>query len=142
MRRLRPVVAAAILTSARTALGACTGAATGPSFGTYDLFATAPLDAAGAVIFECSSPAEIQLSPGSSGSYASRTMQSGPAHLAYNLYANAGRTQVWGDGSGGTATRRAGPGNRQSLPIFGRIPPLQDAASGSYSDTLIVTILF
>jgi spore coat protein U-like protein len=69
-------------------------------------------------------------------------MRSGTATLQYNLFTNAGRTLVWGDGTGGTSVRTVGASRGQALPVFGRIPPLQDVASGSYSDTLVATFNF
>jgi spore coat protein U-like protein len=122
----------------------CTVSGAGPQFGTYDLNASTPLDAAGTLDFRCNEPSavSISISTGGSGTYSPRAMRSGAATLQYNLYTNAGRTQVWGDGTGGSTTRIVGAGRGQALPIFGRIPPLQDVASGTYSDTLVATFNF
>jgi spore coat protein U-like protein len=85
----------------------------------------------------------VWLSTGSSGSYAARTLRSGAFELPYNLYLDAARTQVWGDGSAGTFTDSPNPGNvTRTIPVYGRIPPLQDAAAGTYSDTIVVTFVF
>jgi len=84
-------------------------------------------------------------------------MAAGANMLQYNLYLNAARTTVFGDGSGGTQTATcvtgitafgcvgsnpSGPGRRATLPFYGRIPAGQDAAAGLYSDTVQVTIVF
>jgi spore coat protein U-like protein len=69
-------------------------------------------------------------------------MRNGVSALAYNLYTHANRNQVWGDSTAGTAVRNLGAGSRQSVAIYGRIPPLQDVADGAYSDTLMVTFNF
>jgi spore coat protein U-like protein len=142
---LRAALALGVLAFAGTAGAACTiSAATGPAFGSYDPLAPAPLDAAGSITYTCTPPRPtVQLSTGSSGTYSARTLRSGSATIRYNLYLDAARTQVWGDGSGGTWTDRALPGNRtRTLPIYGRIPPLQDAVAGSYFDTIVVTFAF
>jgi spore coat protein U-like protein len=143
--RLRALLAASLLASAFEASAAtCTVTSSGPQFGTYDLSAPTPLDAAGSLDFRCNEPSavSVSISTGGSGSYSPRAMRSGAATLQYNLYTNAGRTQVWGDGTGGTSARFVGASRGQSLPIFGRIPPLQDVASGAYADTLVATFNF
>jgi spore coat protein U-like protein len=142
MPRLRVALAACLLTAASGASAACTMSVSGPVFGTYDPFASTPLDAAGSVRFSCTSPAAILLSTGSSGSYAPRTMRSGSSTLAYNLFTDAARTSVWGDWTGGSTLRLVGAGNDQTIPIYGRVPPLQDPGPGAYGDTLIVTFYF
>jgi spore coat protein U-like protein len=142
---LRAMSAACLLSAAYEASAAsCTISATGPAFGTYDLFASAPLDAAGTLEFRCTEPSavRIHISPGGAGTYWPRAMRSGTATLQYNLFTNAGRTQVWGDGTGGTSDRTVGASRGQPVAVFGRIPPLQDVTSGTYSDTLVATFNF
>jgi spore coat protein U-like protein len=142
MTRLRSALVVMALAGASPALADCTISASGPVFGTYEPSAPLPLDAAGTIQFSCTSPALVTISTGSSGTYAVRTMRSGDSTLGYNLYTHANRNQVWGDSTGGTAVRNVGVGSRQSVPIFGRIPPSQDVAAGEYSDTLMVTFNF
>ncbi len=64
--------------------------------------------------------------------------------LNYNLYLDAARTSIWGDGTGGTAlfTVAIPSGKAVNVTIFGRIPAGQDVAAGSYSDSIVVTIQF
>ncbi|WP_223645834.1 spore coat U domain-containing protein [Corallococcus sp. EGB] len=121
----------------------------GVSFGNYTSSAVVPLDSAGSISFRCDGqliPVTIDLSQGSSGSYASRTLK-GPSNssLNYNLYTDVTRLLVWGNGLSGTA--HYGPilpllGETVTLPVYGRIPAGQSVAAGSYSDTLVVTITF
>ncbi|MBJ6761480.1 spore coat protein U domain-containing protein [Myxococcaceae bacterium JPH2] len=122
----------------------------GLSFGAYNPGSAVPLDTVGSVGYRCDllqlSVVNISLSRGSSGSYAARQMQ-GPSSntLSYNLYMDAAHLTVWGDGSSGTS--RYGPvlpilGADVSLPVYGRIPALQNVASGAYSDTVVVTMTF
>jgi spore coat protein U-like protein len=142
---LRATLAAFLIAVASSAHAACTiFLAVGPAFGTYDTLSFAPLDAVGTISYQCSPPKPtVQISTGSSGSYSARTMRSGAATLLYNLYLDAARTMVWGDGSAGTFTDSPNPGNvTRSIPVYGRIPANQDAASGSYSDTILVTFVF
>jgi spore coat protein U-like protein len=71
-------------------------------------------------------------------------MSAGAAALSYNLYLDAARISVWGDGSGGTSTY--GPlqpaEGSTSIPIYGRAPGGQNASPGNYSDTVVVTLVF
>jgi len=145
MDHLRAALAAGLIAFASGAHAACTiFSAVGPAFGTYDTLSTAPLDAVGTIAYQCSPPKPtVQISTGSSGTYSARTMRSGAATLRYNLYLDAARTMIWGDGSAGTFTDSPNPGNvTRSIPIYGRVPANQDAASGSYSDTILVSFVF
>jgi spore coat protein U-like protein len=113
-------------------------------FGTYDVFETGPLDTTGSISYSCSQPVVdpvIRISTGMSGTFAQRTLSNGSSSLGYNLYRDAARTQVWSDGPGGT---HATPADNQTVTvtIFGRIPPRQNVAAGSYSDSVTVTLDF
>jgi spore coat protein U-like protein len=65
--------------------------------------------------------------------------------VAYNVYVNAGRTWVWGDGTAGTIqyafTNTGGP-NLYSGSAYGTVPGAQDLAPGVYTDTLAVTMAY
>jgi spore coat protein U-like protein len=68
---------------------------------------------------------------------------SSPDRLNYNLFVNAGRSTVWGDGAAGTSTvflKNVKKNRPVFTTIYGRIPPGQDVSVGSYSDSLTVTI--
>ena len=63
--------------------------------------------------------------------------------LVYNLFRDAARTAVWGDGSPGTEHEIvANPPNKTplALTIFGRIPAAQDVSAGAYADTVVVGV--
>jgi len=50
---------------------------------------------------------------------------------------------VWGDKSNGTSNFSALLNLLPvTLPVYGRIPARQNANAGSYSDTIVVTLLF
>lgn len=127
--------------------GACTITTTGVSFGAYDVFASTPVDSTGSVRYQCSGNTNsftITLSRGSSATFNPRSMLVGASALNYNLYMDAPRTSIWGDGTSGTALFMASisSGKAANVTIFGRIPPGQDVAAGSYSDSIVVTIQF
>ena len=145
VNHLRAALAAGLIAYSGSAHAACTiFTAVGPAFGTYDGLSSAPLDAVGTISYQCSPPKPtVQISTGSSGSFSARTLRSGAATLRYNLYLDAARSMIWGDGSAGTFTDSPNPGNvTRSIPVYGRIPAGQDAASGSYSDTIQVSFVF
>jgi spore coat protein U-like protein len=124
----------------------CTVTTGGVAFGSYDVFSPSALDVAGAVTYQCTIGVfiQIQLETGSAGSFAPRTLRSGAESLAYNLYLDAPRTTVWGNGSAGTSTHSGLVATvlPVSVPVDGRIPARQDATPGFYSDSVVTTIVF
>lgn len=121
------------------------------AFGSYTPLAAAPTDSIAQFHVLClgQRPAmEVSLSQGTSGIFLSRTLAQGIDRLAYNLYREAARVTIWGDGSGGTSTvliPPAPPGSPFSvfpMVVYGRIPPGQWTAAGLYSDTIIITVEF
>jgi spore coat protein U-like protein len=114
------------------------------AFGTYDPLQSGNLDATGMLRMKCSPVANnvsVRLDAGLSGSYQPRYMQSGPARLGYNLYLDASRTTIWGDGTSGTDYLFLNQLRRwRWIAIYGRSPLGQDVAPGSYADTVVVTI--
>jgi spore coat protein U-like protein len=86
----------------------------------------------------------ISLSAGGGGSFFPRTM-AGPAGsvLNYNLYSDGGRTTVWGDGTGGSASLSGsfGAGIPSTFTVYARIFRNQrGVAAGLYSDSIMVTV--
>lgn len=133
------------------AAGNCSITASGVAFGTYNPLSSNAVDSSGSVQVSCEGPNNTVLSfslsiPGTDASH--RYMNSTDSQLQYNLYTDASRTQVWGDGTNGTAvipgsvTLQQGHGTVTSY-IYGRIFGAQRSAKpGSYSTQLIVTITF
>jgi spore coat protein U-like protein len=147
-RRVVVVLAgiAALVLSARLGWAACTVSATSVSFGTYNVFATTPLDSTGSVTYRCGNDRDIQvlLDRGGAGSF-QRRMLKGSEALQYNLYLDPARVTIWGDGTGGTSVYvdRNPPNNRDvTVTIYGRVPAGQDVSAGSYTNLVTVTILF
>ena len=162
---LRAVVALGSLgllaapTAARAALD-CSVATSGVAFGIYDQTSTTPDDSTGSIDVTCwyTGPGgadqanySVTLSTGSSGTYAPRLLKAGASLLNYNLFRDAGRSQVWGNGTAGstivTGNIKVGPGAGNNTrtanhPMYGRIPALQDPDAGNYSDTIVVTLSF
>ena len=134
-----------------SAQAACTVSLGNLSFGPYDPLSSAPTTTSGNAVVTCNDAppptVQIQLSPSSvSGGFFPRRMRNavGSDTLDYNFYADVGATQIWGDGTAGTATRSAKVSKNSpwSVTFYGRIAVNQDVAPGSYSDALTITIVF
>jgi spore coat protein U-like protein len=141
-RRLFAIALLSII--APNSWSACSVSAQGVDFGSYDPFGRNNLDGAGNIALTCDPGVTytITLSNGS-GPYAGRVMTNGPYSLHYNLYTDASRLFVWGDGNGGTATvSGSGAAAPVNVTIYGRIPAGQNARVGNYSDNVVVTVTF
>jgi spore coat protein U domain-containing protein, fimbrial subunit CupE1/2/3/6 len=139
----------------------CSVAVSGLAFGTYDQLTTSADDSTGTVTVTCTSIGKgggvtrvnysVAFSTGASGSYMQRFMTSGTPRLDYNLYVDAARSTIWGNGNGGTqlitGSLTVGPGvgngtRTETHTVYGRIPAQQDAAVGSYTDAIVLTLTF
>jgi spore coat protein U-like protein len=163
-RRARLVAALAVLLGGVAgkahAVADCSITAISVNFGTYDPAVTTADDSVGTVTVTCrhvSGSADrvnyaVTLSNGLLGTSAStRKMAAGTGRLGYNVFTDPARSQVWGNGTGGTViasgSMTVGPGvgngtQTVTQSVYGRIPQLQDANPGTYSDTLLVTLTF
>jgi len=112
------------------------------AFGNYDVTNASPTDSVGAINISCDkNPGGVAKLSAGSGSFAQRTMVNGANVLNYNLFTTSALTKIWGDGSAGTGTVSFKT-TSNSLPVYGRIPALQSAQPGLYSDSIVVTISF
>jgi len=127
---------------------ACTISATSVNFGSYNVFNGSHTDSTGTVTYRCNGSAHnitIGLTQGASASFNQRHMQKGSEALTYNLFIDASRTNIWGDGTGGTAVYSLGnpPNNTNvNLTVYGRVTAGQDVSAGSFSDTVTAVINF
>lgn len=120
----------------------CAVSTAGIAFGAYDPFSTVALDSAADIAISCDSGVSYSVSLSSgSGSYAGRRLTGAGDVLVYNLYANASRSTIWGDGSFGTAAV-SGTGSTGHETVYGRIPAGQNPHFGSYADSVTITVGF
>lgn len=120
------------------------------SFGLYQPGTSTPVDAVSDITIRCvAQPGSyaVSIGPGLSGNQFLRTLVSGADILNYNLYRDAARTQIWGDGTPPTFVvtgSRASVGrptiNVHSL--YGRIFAAQNPNPGTYADNMLVTVIF
>ena len=145
--KIRQALMWVLLLAPGFAQAACSVNPTSVAFGVYSPLNVVPTDTAGTLRVSCDTVTvgyTVLLSAGSAGSYASRRLSGGMYTLAYNLYTDALRTVVWGDGSGGTMTVRGAfalPGAIDHT-VYGRVSAGQNVGAGAYTDTITVTINF
>lgn len=140
------VTIGALLLSSRVE-AACTISTTSVSFGTYNVFSASPTDSTGGISFRCGVldfNVSVSLTQGQSGTFFPRAMRKGSESLPYNLFRDASRTSIWGDGTGGTSiyTHTWTIGQPIRLTIYGRVAPGADVSAGTYSDTVTAVINF
>lgn len=138
-------------------LCSCSLSSSGLNFMTYDPLLASNTNINGNVRVTCSvisglialvAAYDIKLSQGGSGNFSQRQLSMGTNKLNYNLYTTAARSTIWGDGTGSTASVSdsylvsLGAATSQDYTVFGRIPMLQNVRAGSYSDNVVVTIVY
>jgi spore coat protein U-like protein len=161
--KIAPIAAASLLAFAGSAQAAtktasftvsasvaanCFVSAANMNFGAYS--GVAALTAASDVTVRCTNGWNyaLELSAGS-GNYNERKLTGTPSGtLGYNLYTDAAYTTVWGNGTASTSTvtgtgRGLSKDNKHT--VHGRLPDSaanQDAPVGTYSDTIVVTVVY
>ena len=121
------------------------------NFGTYMPMTTSNVDITGQIDVRCQSQPgsfTVTIGPGISGDQLARILTTGgPDILNYNLYRDAARTQIWGNGTpptyvvSGVRTSRGRP-TFYNYTVYGRIFANQAPNPGIYNDNLLVTVLF
>jgi spore coat protein U-like protein len=118
-------------------------------FGAYDTLSPQPKISEGTIIMSCSDEPShplfrVSIGPsGTSGVFLPRQMQSTSlTTLDYNLYTDTTFTTVWGDGTSGTVPviQRGFKQKSIEITVYGKIPPQQDIAVETYTDTLTITV--
>ncbi|MBX3510722.1 MAG: spore coat protein U domain-containing protein [Hyphomonadaceae bacterium] len=134
----------ASFTVSANVVATCEVVANDLDFGDYDPVVAAHDDAATTLSITCTNGAIYQialnLGAGAGATAATRYMTRGGDLLAYGLYRNGARTQVWGESGGVDALSGTGTGAPVSIDLFGRIPMQQAVPAGAYQDTIIVTV--
>jgi len=122
----------------------CTVSATSVAFGSID--PSVDSDQTGTITVQCTKGATATISLDEGNAPAGRQMVGGTNgdFLNYELYTDAGRTIVWGTGSGGSAVGyNPVDSSATDLTVYGRVPAGQvNASVDSYSDTVTVTVTF
>jgi spore coat protein U-like protein len=128
----------------------CTISTAPISFGAYDPVtanSAQPLDGIGTITITCTRgvSAHIALGNGANPAGAVRRMGQGASSsfLAYQIYKDASRTEIWGnDFSNNLDVPTAPSVDPRTYTAYGRIPGAQDANVGSYVDVVLATVNF
>ena len=152
---LKRLVAAGILlgASANSSALTCSASVGTLAFGNYSGVSGLPTDSQNTLTVTCSSLISIlvsytvSLSAGNSGNTAARQLRQSSNSLNYNLFKDILHTNVWGTGANAVSDSYLlsilGIGVDRTYPIYGRIAASQSSApSGSYSDTITVTVAY
>ena len=140
----------AVTVSANAAV--CEVSSASIAFGVYDPMGSQPRDSNTNIQVTCSGNNETVsfslMATSGYGTFANRQALSASTALAYNLFIDVSRTQIWGDGSGGTAiiqdslTITSTPVSKTYV-IYGRIPGQQaSATAATYTDDITVTMRY
>jgi spore coat protein U-like protein len=129
-----------------TVLTTCEVVATPLVFGNYNPTDVSDLDAANTATVTCTTGTAynvgLDAGTGSGATVSSRKMTSGTDLLNYTLYQDAARTTVWGE-TIGTNTVSATAGVLPTVHnIYGKVVNGQNVPTGSYADTITVTVTF
>lgn len=84
----------------------------------------------------------VSLDNGLHAAGAQRTQVSGANVLNYNLFSDAAYTVPWNATPGPGQVSGTGNGSAQALVVYGKIPGGQLATTGTYADTVTVTIAY
>ncbi|MDP9104912.1 MAG: spore coat U domain-containing protein [Candidatus Eremiobacteraeota bacterium] len=131
-----------------TVLSSCLTVVPAPmAFGNYDPAAASSLTATSTIAVTCTpgTVASITMdagqNAGSATAFSGRALKFGTTTLPYQIFKDAARTQVWGDGTNGgsQAVSVTGIG---TLTAYAHIPAGASVPAGVYSDTINVTVSF
>lgn len=129
-----------------TVVASCDVAANDLDFMTYDPVSGSPVDASATLEITCTNGAAYVVAldegVGAGATIAARRMTSGSDTLAYSLYRDASRSQLWGETNGVDTVAGTGSGTQQTLTVYGRAPTAQTSPAGSYADTVTVTVTY
>jgi spore coat protein U-like protein len=134
-------------TATVTVISECTVSSSTVNFGAYDPVsanAVTPNDSTGTVNVFCTTGtlATVSLDVGSHASGSTRRLLGTSGDLlTYEIYLDAPRTIVWNtvNTDSGTSVSKLTPISG-GFTAYGRIPAGQDVRTGSYSDTVLVTV--
>ncbi len=151
MKQRTKVFAAILFALGSANVKAACGIATTPiSFGAYNVFSAIPLRSTGTFTVTCNEapPPTVMISVGPSaatGLFNPRQMSGGSGDLLdYNLFTDSAMTQIWGDGvtGGNLLSQKVTKNKPWNAVIYANLPAQQNVSVGSYSDNVVVTIMW
>lgn len=149
-----------LLASGAVRAATCTVSNATLSFGAYNPIAATPTTANSTLSVSCSEllgggssstvSYSMQISGGNSGNTTNREMRLVGNALPYNIYTSASYTTLWDNSTGvsGSVSLQGPLGlpvlvfGSESQTVYGRILAQRPAASGVYTDSLVVTVTY
>ncbi|RWE80846.1 spore coat U domain-containing protein [Mesorhizobium sp.] len=122
----------------------CSVTAQNINFGSHGVL-DAAADATGGIAVSCTpgTAYNVGLNNGLSGtSPTARRMTLGGQAVTYGLYKDAARSEPWGGTIGTDTAAGVGAGATQDLPVYGRVPAQSTPPPGTYTDTVVVTVIY
>ena len=111
------------------------------AFGAYNATEDDPTDSSAVITYSCTegTSVTVNLDDGDHPQGAGDRAMAGPgsALLSYGLYQDESRTDPWGVDGVTPPDTSAG---QETLSVYGRIPPAQQAVPGAYSDIVQITL--
>ena len=136
---------AGFFTVSAVVIPSCSVSASDLNFGTTAIL-SANTDQVGSINATCTNQLSytVSLSGGDSGATdpTQRKMSKGAEQVTYGLYRDAARVLPWGDTIGTDTLAATGTGLAQSHTVYGRVPPQTTPSTGTYVDTIIVTVTY
>lgn len=132
-----------------TVNGTCSVSTSPVAFSTYNPASATDNTTTGTVTVTCTNGTAYTVAldaganAGSPGDITTRRMKANTSdYLPYQLYKEGTYTTAWGNGGGAILSGQTGNGSAQAIPVYGKITQGQYVASGSYVDTVVVTITY
>jgi len=146
MQARATTTATASIAVSASVLSSCGVTALPLAFGTYSPTQSTNTTAQTSVVVTCTNgtPYNVGLNAGggTGASVTTRVMTSGSNTLTYSLYQDSGYSTVWGNTIGSNTVTGTGSGLSQTITVYGSITALQSAPSGSYTDTITVSMTY
>jgi spore coat protein U-like protein len=116
-------------------------------FGEYDPVernVSIPLDTEAIIVVNCTrgTPSAVSLDGGQHATGAQRNLANGADLLRYDLFQDQSHSIPWGNTPGNVLVLGSSDGNPLSVRVFGRVPANQDIRVGSYTDSIVATVVF
>ena len=137
-----------------TISSSCNVSASTLDFGSSPNLIASNIDSSATITAQCTNttPYSIGLDNGINASGGQRRMQLGATgnYVSYNLYTDSARSHAWTTttsttsctGGASTCDFGTGTGSNQTYTVYGRVPTQTAPSSGTYNDTVVVTVTF